>query len=214
MIKKRIEMYYKYPRTYHLPYSLGMTSDDKILPDDSIFFNKEVVVTVKMDGENTTITNDKVYARSIDSKHEWYHSWLMNYASSRQIHINQTERICGEYLYCKHSIKYTNLPSYFMGFSFWKDTKCLHWDETVDLFSILDIHPVYVIYRGIYNREVIEKLFHNVVKSGEEGIVVRNVESFEYDEFSKNVAKCVRKNHVQTDTHWKNSKIEQNDLYS
>lgn len=67
-------MYYKYPRTYHLPYSLGITSDDKILPNDNIFFNKEIIVTVKMDGENTTITNDKVYTRSIDSKHEWYHS--------------------------------------------------------------------------------------------------------------------------------------------
>lgn len=66
------------------------------------------------------------------------------------------------------------------------------------------------MYRGIYNREAIENIFHNIVKAGEEGIVVRNVESFEYNDFSKNVAKCVRKNHVQTDIHWKNSKIEQN----
>ena len=203
-------MYYKYPRTYHLPYSLGMTSDDKILPDDSIFFDKEVIVTVKMDGENTTICKNKVYARSIDSKHEWYHSWLLNYASSRQIHIGQNERICGEYLYCKHSIKYINLLSYFMGFSFWENTKCLHWDETLELFSFLDITPVTYLYRGIYNREAIENIFHNIVKAGEEGIVVRNVESFEYNDFSKNIAKCVRKNHVQTDIHWKNSKIEQN----
>jgi hypothetical protein len=40
----------KYPRTYHLPWSHG-TSDDKVLSDDSIFHNKEVVVTLKMDGE-------------------------------------------------------------------------------------------------------------------------------------------------------------------
>ena len=35
-----------------------------------------------------------------------------------------------------------------------------------------------------------------------EGFVVRNVDSFAYEDFSKNVAKYVRKNHVQTDEHW------------
>ena len=36
-----------------------------------------------------------------------------------------------------------------------------------------------------------------------EGVVVRNIESFPLDDFSKNVVKYVRKNHVQTDEHWK-----------
>lgn len=205
--------YYKYPRTYHLPYSLGMTSDDKVLSDDSIFTDKKVVVTIKMDGENTTISKNKVYARSIDSKHEWYHSWLLNYASNIQYNIHNNERICGEYLYCKHSIKYTNLPSYFMGFSVWNDNICYSWDDTISLFNFLDITPVPWLYRGIYNREIIENIFHDVINSGEEGIVVRNLDSFIYDDFAKNVAKCVRPNHVQTDTHWKHSKIEKNELH-
>ena len=37
-------MRYKYPRTYHLPFSPGFTSDDKVLKDDSSFRGKEIVV--------------------------------------------------------------------------------------------------------------------------------------------------------------------------
>lgn len=36
-----------------------------------------------------------------------------------------------------------------------------------------------------------------------EGIVIRNADSFPLEDFSKNVVKYVRKNHVQTDEHWK-----------
>ena len=44
---------YKYPRTVHLSYSKGYTSDDKVLKDESIFKDMEIVITEKMDGENT-----------------------------------------------------------------------------------------------------------------------------------------------------------------
>ena len=44
--------YIKYPRTWHHPISEGVTDDDKVLKDTSNFEGKEIVVTVKMDGEN------------------------------------------------------------------------------------------------------------------------------------------------------------------
>jgi len=44
-------MRYKYPRTSHLPWSLGSTNDDKILQSIDHFIDREVVVTVKLDGE-------------------------------------------------------------------------------------------------------------------------------------------------------------------
>jgi hypothetical protein len=45
----------KYPRTYHLPWSQDKTNDDKSLKDVSCFIDKEVVVSKKLDGENTTL---------------------------------------------------------------------------------------------------------------------------------------------------------------
>ena len=58
----------KYGRTYHLPQSPGVTSDDKVLRDLSVLAAaEEVIFTEKMDGENTTIYNDGCHARSPDS---------------------------------------------------------------------------------------------------------------------------------------------------
>lgn len=44
-------MLYKYPRTYHLPWSPGRSSDDKILKNVDHFKGKSVVVSLKLDGE-------------------------------------------------------------------------------------------------------------------------------------------------------------------
>ena len=53
----------KYPRTSHLPWSLGSTDDDKMLQSVDHFIGQEVVVTVKLDGEclsgDTLIITDK-----------------------------------------------------------------------------------------------------------------------------------------------------------
>ena len=43
----------KYPRTHHLPWSEGMHDDDRMLSSTKVFENQRVIVTEKMDGENT-----------------------------------------------------------------------------------------------------------------------------------------------------------------
>ena len=57
----------KYPKTMHLPWSRGYTDDDKILRSTDHFVGKEVVITEKMDGENTTMYPDPSLARKLDS---------------------------------------------------------------------------------------------------------------------------------------------------
>ena len=54
----------KYNRTYHLSWSLGATNDDRISNSVDSLLGKEIVITEKLDGENTGMTNDGVYARS------------------------------------------------------------------------------------------------------------------------------------------------------
>ena len=203
---------FKYPRTCHFPFSEGATDDDKILTSTDHFKGQIVVVTEKMDGENTTIYSDHCHARSIDSKHKPYHSWLLSYISSFQHQIPDNWRICGEYLYAKHSIGYDNLPSYLMVFSIWDETNtCLSWDDTVELCADLGLEHVPVIYKGEYDEELIKKLAKQTVEKGGEGIVVRLERGFNYNDFSKSIAKFVRKNHVQTDSTW-GSVIEKNNL--
>lgn len=206
-------MLYKYPRTYHLPWSLGSTSDDKILSSVNQFVGKEVVVTVKMDGENTSIYKDHIHARSLDSKNHVSRNWLKNFAQNFQQDIPEEYRLCGENLFAKHSIHYKNLKSYFYLFSVWNKEICLDWDSTIEWASLLGVEVVPVIYRGLWDEKIIRDLYSEKFLDNEmEGYVVRSTDSFSIDDFSTNVAKFVRKNHVQTEDHWMNQEIVRNEI--
>ena len=43
----------KYPRSYHLYFSPGATSDDRIAISTDSLINTEIIITEKMDGSNT-----------------------------------------------------------------------------------------------------------------------------------------------------------------
>lgn len=204
----------KYPRTFHLPFSLSVTADDKRLKDCSCFEGKEVVVTEKMDGENTTMGHDYIHARSLDSRDHLSRSWVKQLHGSICQHIPIGWRICGENVFAKHSIAYDNLKSYFYVFSIWNEkNECLSWDDTVEACSILGLETVAVLARFyLFDEDVIKAITVEPDKC--EGYVLRNSSSFHYDDFSKNVAKYVRKGHVQTDNHWMHSQISRNGLIS
>ncbi len=203
----------KYPRTFHMPWSLGAQNDDKTLSSTDHFNGMNVVVTEKMDGENTSIYSDHIHARSLDSRHHISREWVKSFWGNIRYQIPEGWRICGENLYAKHSIKYYNLESYFYGFSIWDENNaCLSWDETLEWFGMLDIVPVPVLYRGVYNEKLIKQLWNEPMYKNCEGYVVRNIEAFSYDYFSVNVGKFVRKGHVQTDEFWMHKEIEPNEL--
>lgn len=202
---------YKYPRTFHLPWSPGATSDDRTLKNTANFEGKQVIVTEKFDGENTTMTADRIYARSPDSRDHPSRHWVKGFWNQVRYLIPPDYRVCGENMYARHSIIYKGLPSYFLGFSFWnKDNICMSWNETISFFEYLDIKHVKVLYSGIFDENSIKELYTK--DRHMEGYVVRVSDSFPYDDFSENVAKFVRKNHIQTDEHWMHKEVIPNDL--
>jgi hypothetical protein len=212
--KNKIE-YIKYPRTFHLPWSLGKTNDDKVLNNVDHFIGKRVIVTEKLDGENSTLYSSHLYARSIDSKDHPSRHWLKQLHSSIKFDIPDGWRICGENLYAKHSIGYDSLLSYFLVFSIWNEKNiCLSWDETVEWAKLLGLDLVPVLYDGIWDENKVKQCFTGKSKFGleQEGYVVRLADKFYYSDFSKSVSKFVRENHVQTDKHWMQGKIEINKL--
>src|SRR5216117_3151291 len=107
----------KFPRTYHLSFSECLSSDDKYLKDISVFYENQIVVTEKMDGENFSLYRDKLHARSENSKHHESRSWIKQFHSTRKLYIPSNLQIIGENLYAKHSIHYTELPSYYLAFA-------------------------------------------------------------------------------------------------
>ena len=193
--------YYKYPRTLHLEWSKGLTTDDKRIESLDAFIGKRVIVTEKVDGENTSLYPDHLHARSMDSKH---HQICFN--------IPEHNRFVGENVYAKHSIFYDKLPSYFLLFSMWTDEMCWSWDDTVEWAKLLGLETVPVLYDGIWDEDKVKACWTGVSKFGpeQEGYVVRLANEFSFDDFSKSVVKFVRENHVQTSEHWLNEKIVPN----
>ena len=205
---------YKYPRTYHFPWSDSVMGDDHIFTDFDNLIGKEVVVTEKMDGENTNIYPDGMHARSIDSKFHPSRTWVKKLQGEIGWQLRDTERLCGENLYAKHSIHYKALESYFYVFGYWEGTLCHSWDDTVLKASELGLVTVPVLYRGEWNEDLIKTLREDILSSDgtKEGFVMRLSESFEMADFTKSVAKYVRSNHVQTDQHWMFTEVVPNEL--
>lgn len=201
----------KYPRTGHFDYSEGATSDDKIQHDLSALEGKEVVMSEKRDGENTTFMTEDYYARSLDSNNHPSRNYVKGLWGQIRHEIPLNWRICGENLYALHSIPYNDLTSYFECFSIWNERNiCLGIDETLEWCELLNIVHVPILYRGIFDYNFFKN--YKVDEGKQEGYVIRLANEFSYDDFSKSVVKYVRKNHVQTDVHWTRSMIVPNKL--
>ncbi|UHA73429.1 RNA ligase family protein [Paenibacillus sp. 481] len=207
----------KYPKTMHLPWSRSYTDDDKVLRNTAHFAGREVIITEKMDGENTTMYPDCIHARSLDSKDHPSRHIVKTLHGGFKYRIPEGYRLCGENVYAKHSLSYSSLPSYFMLFSVWNEQNvCLSWDEMLEWAEQLQLAVVPVLYRGIWDEAAAKKCYTKQSECGgeQEGYVVRLASAFAYEEFKQSVAKFVRTNHVQTDEHWLSKPIEPNALAS
>lgn len=203
---------YKYPKTYHFPFSPGQSNDDKVIDNYDRFYGQEIVVLEKMDGENTTLYPDYLHARSIDGRHHPSRDWIKAYHNTFAYTIPNNWRICGENMYARHSIAYDNLDSYFYVFSIWENDFCMDWDFTCYICDMWHLTKVPVLYRGIFDEQKIKSLAEDMDLEKHEGFVVRLADGFLYSEFDRCVAKYVRKGHVQTQDHWQFQTIVPNKL--
>ena len=200
----------KYNRTYHLPFSPGTTSDDRISKTVDSILGIEVVISEKLDGENCGMVKDGVYARS----HATFTTspWSKEV---RQLHsilrhdLSDDVFLFGENMEGIHSIEYSDLTSYFYLFGVRDNYNWISWDEVEEYSYILDVPTAPVLFRGFINtyeelKTIVEDLVLQPSSLGgkREGIVIRNANSFHNDDFSQNVMKWVRKGHVQTGEHW------------
>jgi ATP-dependent RNA circularization protein (DNA/RNA ligase family) len=213
----------KFPKIFHLPWSLSSSSDDAWLDSGEVFEGKNVVVTEKMDGENTNMYRDYIHARSVGftdytPKMAWSRSWVKGLHGSIKHLIPEGWRICGENMFATHSIAYTNLESFFLVYMIVDEYNCcLPWDETKLFCEELGLTTVPVLWEGPWHEAVVKSCYVKAptLRSVEpEGYVVRNADGFsmEPEEFRENVAKFVRAHHVQTDEHWMHGAFIQNQM--
>lgn len=197
----------KYPKTYHLPFSKAVQKDDKILKEYNLFTEQEIVVTTKMDGENTSIYSDGyTHARSIDSTTNWTRDIVKKIASVIHHDIPEGYRLCCENVYAKHSIQYPDnyLEGYLYLLSIWNEkNECLSWDDTVTYAELLDLPTPKVLYRGVYDENILKGISENLDFNLEEGFVARLTKKIELKDFKKSFTKFVREGHVQDNAeHW------------
>jgi hypothetical protein len=204
----------KYPRTPHLPWSPGATEDDLVLDTAEHFEGREVVVTVKMDGENTTFYPDFMHARSPEGDHHPSQAWARRVHAEIAYEIPTKWRVCLENIYAKHAIAYHNLSSYLMVLSVWTDHNiCLSWDDTCEWATLLGLSTVPVLYRGNWDKALVRNLYQPTHNGDDmEGYVVRLASNFSYGAFRRSVAKYVRNGHVRDTQNWRNKPVVPNML--
>lgn len=212
----------KYPRTLHLPWSPGASSDDKIIEDVNALLGCPIVITEKLDGSNMAWTKQDVFARS--------HAGAPAHPSfdaAKAMHAEIGWRLpskftfFGEWCYAVHSIEYDALPGYFFVFGIRDDPHnyWLSWDEVAEMCEYNNLATVPVLERLYATKEsglrnVTKRLANepSVYGPQKEGVVVRVADGFYDSHFPLAIAKMVRKNHVQTDDHWKHQKIRKQKL--
>lgn len=214
----------KYPRTYHLPTSPGLQNDDRRLPDISVFEGRRVIATEKIDGEGATMTSKRTYPRSPDGRYHPSRDMMKAFHAERAMHIPDEWRINGEYGHARHSIAYTHelgnaLPSVFLGFAVFDHRNImLSWDETLEIFALIDVIPVPILYDGPWHPGLVDQIAATINPDLQEGFVIRDAGEIPYPSgpgdqgrFFKSVAKYVRQNHVQTSEHWMSGPVIPNE---
>lgn len=203
----------KYPRTYHVPWSPNLQNDDRMMDTTERWNGMEVVITEKMDGENTTMYNDYMHARSLELESAVWRDRIKPIWSAIKYDLPDGWRVCGENVSAKHSVRYNGLQSYFLMFSIWNEHNvCLSWDESVEWATLLGLKHVPVLYRGMWSEEGCRALCDTIDPETQEGLVIRPAAGFAFRDFRNVVGKWVRKGHVQTDEHWTRKPIEWNGL--
>jgi hypothetical protein len=190
-----------------------------------MFNGKDVVVTVKYDGSSISLYNDGTFhSRSIQSSrqhdsNDYLHSWWANklYTDNYVILHNKWPnlRLVGENMYTTHTIQYNNLEDVFLLHSAWNGTTCLSWDDTLTICTLLNITPVPVLYKGIYDETKV-KSFNTLDRYRDdivEGYIVRNSDEYLYNDSNYNIAKFVSSRFViKDDKHWALNGIRRNNI--
>ncbi len=215
----------KYPHTPYLGFSPSADVHDV---SDSGYFNlesflgKPLMVTTKMDGSNALLTHSIVAARNGSiAAHKSFD--MLKAMHSKLAHlIPEDVQVFGEWLYAKHSIHYSGalaLPSLFQVFAIYQRSTqmWLGW-IVIKAWSTKLGFPTVSIVKTVEESNpqrlthVLTRLGNDVIKEGHEGIVIRSIYPFHYGQFSSNIAKYVRPNHVTTDDHWSMQPIVKNEV--
>jgi len=218
----------KFPKTPHLFILPGLNiRDDKILSPQEAqdFFKNDIIVEEKVDGANvgfsfTELGEMKIQNRGsylspsdhsqFDTIWDWAYrrtDLLFRYLTTRYI-------LFGEWCYAQHSLYYSALPDWFLGFDIYdkEEQVFLSAPRRNNLFNNISIFPVPLMGMGKFSKnDLITAMQRKSLLGGGqlEGIYLR----LDFDDRLVKRAKLVKADFIQSiDEHWSKRKIITNDL--
>lgn len=200
----------KFPRTTHLPWSPGYTVDDVRARWVDSLWGTEVVVTEKLDGENTSVGRDFVHARSTFGRKSESLGFARNVAAGFQLLLPTNLTLVFENLYAVHGIHYDCEPRLVLIAAYEQRPDglfVLSWDEITEWGNETGQRVAPVLYRGDFVVPLPSSCFtrQSMLGGEQEGYVVRLVGEFPLTEYGTNVFKFVRAGHVAENAeHWMN----------
>ncbi len=194
----------KYPKTYHVPDSPNLQNDDRRIDSMDSLIGKNVIISEKLDGENTSLHNDKIHARSEENDNHASRDMVKSIWGSIRYMIPEHIQICGESMYACHSIFYDKLTNFFYVFAVIdkKREVFLSVSETREWCRKLGLEMAPSLFEGTWDGKFKmpnQSFYGNEV----EGWVVRLVDEIPVNEWKDKAAKFVRAKHVTSDNHWK-----------
>ncbi len=219
--------FFKFPSTPHLV-TLGEVDirGDKVMsePEREIFLQHDLLIEEKVDGANLGISFDVEGDIRAQNRGAYLHlpgsgqwkklgEWLVPRIDELFERLTNRYILFGEWCYAKHSVFYSRLPDWFLGFDIYdkQSNLFLSSGRRADFFTQMQIAQVPTIARGSFNLLDLKKLlsYSNLSDQLVEGLYLR----FDNDDFLAQRAKLVRPAFIQAvEQHWSRTGITPNRL--
>jgi hypothetical protein len=223
-----ISEFVRFPHTPHLAWlGEGQPRSDKVLdPDESAdILSTPVVVEEKVDGANLglSVIDGSVRVQNRGSILEnrahpqfqplW--AWLAAREATIRARLGTSLILFGEWCFARHTVAYSALPDWFLGFDVFDRTSERFWStgRRDNLLASIDVCSVPELCRGRFTLDQLTRLVSaSPSRLGSptlEGIYIRQDEG----DWLRRRAKLVRAEFVQgIDEHWMSRPLERNKL--
>lgn len=221
--------FFRFPQTPHLVWlGEGQPRSDKILAphETETLLSGDVVVEEKVDGANIGFSTSEDGELRVQNRGNYLERsrvhpqfrplwrWMQVRERALMDALWPDRILFGEWCYAVHSMLYTDLPDWFLGFDVYDLSVARFWDTARrdSLLSALDLHSVPRIAKGHFTIEMVKRMLSNRsgVSNGEvEGLILRR----ESGGFTTARAKLVRAEFTQAiEEHWSRGPLRRNQL--
>jgi hypothetical protein len=219
----------KFPKTPHLLWlSPEPARDDKVLaPEEAagLLSGGEAVLEEKVDGANLGLSFDEAgqlrcqnrgnfLEGRLSGQWEGLRGWLARHQAALRQHLPAGAVLFGEWCYARHSVAYSRLPDWFLGFDVLDPKRDAFWStrRRDALLSAVGLTPIRRIARGQFTLSKLRTLLDQpsaYTDAPLEGLYVRREDA----EWLLQRAKLVRPAFVQAiGEHWSRGPIQVNRL--